>query len=489
MTPVPERERRVLWRSFGAALLIILLTAGATSTAALLKIDSILPDPDPTYPDPKIPFKKAKPGKPQTILLMGSDKRWEDEDDDPARSDTLMLIRIDPKQDATTVLSIPRDLRVAIPGHGMQKINDAYALGGAKLAVETVTALTGLEINHTVNVNFKGFRKVVNLFDCFYVDVDRDYFHSNKGVPFGQRYDAIDIDPGYQPLCGQKALDYARYRHGDSDLTRAARQQDFLRFAKDQVSTSELIDDIEKLAGTFFAAAETDRNLRTTQGFLRLSKLALGSTDLPIRQVPFPATFVKDRQGELEVDYVDASPGEVAETVDLFMHGGREKVKPVPLVRRKPKKLAEDANLVDARSRGREATARIRRKAGFTVRFPAFLTQQGRIREGDDAPRTYGLRDRGGTLHRAYRIVISENPQDGQFYGVQGTTWRNPPLLASPSEVRRVRGRRLELFRSGKRLRFVAWRTDRAAYWISNTLNLKLDNDEMLALAASLTAK
>jgi polyisoprenyl-teichoic acid--peptidoglycan teichoic acid transferase len=486
----PERERRVLWRSFAAAVLIVLLTAGASATAALLKLDTIITPPDdPRFPDPRIPFSKAKPGKPQTILLMGSDKRWKDQSDDPARSDTLMLIRLDGKQDATTVLSIPRDLRVEIPGHGSAKINDAYALGGAKLAVETVQALTGLEINHTVNVNFRGFRKVVNLFDCFYVDVDRDYFHSNKGVPFGQRYDAIDIDPGYQPLCGQKALDYARYRHGDSDLTRAARQQDFLRFAKDQVSTSELIDDIEKLARTFFDAAETDRNLRTTSGFLRLSKVALGASDLPIRQLQFPATFVKGEQNGQEVDYVEASPGEIAETVDLFMHGGRDKAKPRPLVKRKPKKLAEDANMVDARERGRQAIRRIRERAGFTVRFPQFLTQQGRYGEDEDAARTYGLRDRGGTLHRAYRIVVAENPQDGQFYGVQGTTWRNPPLLASPSEVQRVRGRRLELFRSGRRLRFVAWRTDKAAYWISNTLNLKLSNDEMLALAASLTTR
>jgi hypothetical protein len=123
------------------------------------------------------------------------------------------------------------------------------------------------------------------------------------------------------------------------------------------------------------------------------------------------------------------------------------------------------------------------------VRFPAYLTPTGRYAEEEDAPRTYGLRDRGGTLHRAYRIVLVHNHDDGQFYGVQGTTWRNPPLLASPSEVRRVRGRRLELFRAGRRLRFVAWRTDRAAYWISNTLNLKLDNDEMLAIAASLTQR
>ncbi len=147
--------------------------------------------------------------------------------------------------------------------------------------------------------------------------------------------------------------------------------------------------------------------------------------------------------------------------------------------------------MVDARAVGRQLVRRVkrRRKLGLPLRFPAYLTPQGRYAEGDSRPRTYGLRDRGGTLHRAYRIVVAENPDDGQFYGVQGTTWRNPPLLAEPSEVRRVRGRRLELFRAGRRLRFVAWRTGRAAYWISNTLNLKLDNDEMLALAASLTAR
>lgn len=491
MTPAPERERRVLWRSFAAALLIVLLTAGATSTAALLKIDDLLPEEPPAagHEGPRPVLPKAGSGKPQTILLMGSDRRWADRAEDPVRSDTLMLVRIDPKQDATTVLSIPRDLRVPIPGYGLEKINDAYAFGGQKLAVETVRALTGLEIHHAVNVNFRGFRKVVDLFDCFYVDVDRDYYHSNVGVPIGQRYDAIDIDPGYQPLCGHKALDYARYRHGDSDLTRAARQQDFLRSAKDQVSTSELINDVEKLGKAFFDAAETDRNLRTTQGFLRLAKVALDASDLPIRQVPFPATFVTDREGERAIDYVEATPAEIAETVDRFLHGGEDKTEPRPLVKRPVKRLAEDAQLVDARARGREITRAIRDKAGFPVRFPAYLTPQGRYSEGDSKPRVYRLRDRGGTKHRAYRLVIAQNADDGQFYGVQGTTWRNPPLLAEPSEVREVRGRRVELFRSGRKLRFVAWRTSTAAYWISNTLNLELDNDEMLALAASLTTR
>ena len=490
MTPAPERERRVLLRSFAAALLIVLLTAGATSTAALLKIDDLIPEEERPPGDREgVVLPPAKSGKPQTILLMGSDRRWADRAEDPARSDTLMLVRLDPAQEATTVLSIPRDLRVPIPGHGLSKINDAYALGGQKLAVETVRLLTGLEIHHTVNVNFKGFRKVVDLFDCIYVDVDRDYYHSNVGVPIGRRYDAIDIDPGYQPLCGHKALDYARYRYGDSDLTRAARQQDFLRSAKDQISTSELINDIEALAKAFFDAAETDRNLRTTQGFLRVAKVALGASDLPIRQVPFPATFVREGDGDQAVDYVQAQPFEVAETVDRFLHGGEDEAEPRPLVKRPVKRLAEDAQMVDARERGRAITKAIRDKAGFPVRFPAYLTPQGRYSEGDSKPRVYRLRDRGGTKHRAYRLVIAQNADDGQFYGVQGTTWRNPPLLASPSEVRTVRGRRVELFRSGRRLRFVAWRTSTAAYWISNTLNLELDNDEMLALAASLTTR
>ena len=209
MSPGPER--RVLWRSFGAAFLIVLLTAGATATAALLTLDDLIPEAShkgDVITSPGI--AKPKSGKAQTILLMGSDRRWADRQDDPVRSDTLMLVRIDPKQDATTVLSIPRDLRVPIPGHGLAKINDAYALGGAGLSVETVKQLTGLDIHHVLNVNFKGFRRVVNLFDCFYVDIDHRYFHSNKGVPFGQRFDAIDLQPGYQPLCGQKALDYVR---------------------------------------------------------------------------------------------------------------------------------------------------------------------------------------------------------------------------------------------------------------------------------------
>jgi LCP family protein required for cell wall assembly len=392
------------------------------------------------------------------------------------------------------VLSIPRVLKVQIPGHGLAKINDAYAFGGPSLAIETLRQLTGLKIHHVVNVNFKGFRSAINLFDCFYVDVDRRYFHSNVGVPISQRYDAIDIQPGYQRLCGIDALDYVRFRHADTDLVRAARQQDFLRAAKDQISTSRLIDDLQKLGEITSKATQTDKSLRTKTGFLRVAKLALQSADHPVRQLDFPASFIKETVGEQEVDYVESNPVAVAEVVDRFLHGGtdaREPLKRKSAKERRRRGSVREAGFVPGRDAaekliaagGRRATTK---RAGLPVRFPSHVPPNARY---EDPLRIYSLRARDGTLHRAYRLVLVHNRIDGQFYGVQGTTWRNPPLLAQPSAKRKVRGRRLELFRSGSRLRFVAWRTSRATYWISNTLNLKLTDAEMLALAASLTTK
>jgi LCP family protein required for cell wall assembly len=480
----------MLLRAFGAALLIVLLSAGATTTAAFLQIDDLLPESSAGVPPPlpaDVPLDETYAGKPQTILLLGSDHRWADGEEDPARSDTMMLVRLDPDQEATTVLSIPRDLRVLVPGRGYAKVNEAYRMGGPKLAVETVKELTGLKINHVVNVEFKGFRRVVDFFGCIYTDVDRRYYHSNEGVPIGQRYAEIDIKPGYQPLCGERALEYVRFRHSDNDLVRAARQQDFLRGAKDQISTSRLISDRKKLAKAFWRSAQTDKSLRTVRGFLRLFPLALGSAGHPLRQLKFPAEFVHSEDPALG-DYVEASQEAIDRTVKLFLSGGRVAPTAKPAVKRKVQTLAKDAELVDARERGRQFVRPIKRRARFLVRFPRYLTPNGRYVD-DGGLRVYDLRDRAGKPHRAYRLVVVENQVEGQYYGVQGTTWRNPPLLASPSERRKVHGRTLELFRSGSRLRFVAWRTSTAAYWISNTLNLRLDNDTMLALAASLTTR
>ena len=124
-------------------------------------------------------------------MLAGSDRRHGDKKRGlKPRSDTIILMRVDPKK-GIALLSLPRDLKVSIPGHGTDKINAAYTLGGPKLAIKTVKQLTGLEINHYIDVNFRGFQQAVDEIGCVYTDVDRRYFNDNSGLGYGQQY-AVD---------------------------------------------------------------------------------------------------------------------------------------------------------------------------------------------------------------------------------------------------------------------------------------------------------
>jgi hypothetical protein len=100
--------------------------------------------------------------------------------------------------------------------------------------------------------------------------------------------------------------------------------------------------------------------------------------------------------------------------------------------------------------------------------------------------RAYDLRDRAKNRYDAYRMVLSTGIA-GQYYGIQGTSWKAPPILDSPSDSMRMRGRTYELYYDGTRLRLVAWRGPRGVYWVSNTLSKSLTNRQMLAIARSLT--
>ena len=183
----------------------------------------------------------ARPGHPAVALIIGYDKRAEDGKNAESRSDTLMLVRADPETDSISLLSFPRDLQVQIhcPGRApfTDKIAHAYSgchPNGPQGSLETVKALTGLQINYLITVNFRGFRQIVDRLGGAWVDVDRRYFNDRSG-PFG--YAKINLRPGYQRLDGRKALDFVRYRHMDSDLYRVARQQQFVKSFKSQVQS------------------------------------------------------------------------------------------------------------------------------------------------------------------------------------------------------------------------------------------------------------
>ena len=171
----------------------------------------------------------------QTILIIGSDRRLQTPKD-AVHSDTVILARVDATHHRISLLSIPRDLYVPIAAHGHDRINDAFTLGGASLLIRTVREVFGVKIDHFVEVNFAGFRKLVDSVGGIYLPVDQRYLNTNVGTS-ATNYANIDLQPGYQLLNGTAALEFARFRHTDSDFYRAARQQLFLRAVLAKVTT------------------------------------------------------------------------------------------------------------------------------------------------------------------------------------------------------------------------------------------------------------
>jgi len=180
-------------------------------------------------------LKTPLPGQPATALVIGYDHRANEAKGTPARSDTLMLIRADPRTKTISLLSLPRDLQVEIrcPGKSayVGKINSAYTYCGPQGTLQTVRGLTNLDVNYLITVDFHGFKQIVDRLGGIYLDVDRRYLNTQSG-PYG--YATINLQPGYQLLSGQEALDFVRFRHTDSDLYRVARQQFFVKALKDR---------------------------------------------------------------------------------------------------------------------------------------------------------------------------------------------------------------------------------------------------------------
>ena len=184
-------------------------------------------------------LKVPLPGQPAVALVIGYDHRLSDGKGAASRSDTMMLVRADPETDSISLLSFPRDMRVEIHCPGRQpfvdKIAHAYVTCGPQGSLQTVKALTNLDINYLIAVNFRGFVQIVDRLGGAWIDVDRRYFNDRSG-PSG--YATIDLQPGYQRLTGRQTLDYVRYRHTDSDLFRVARQQQFVKAFKSQIGES-----------------------------------------------------------------------------------------------------------------------------------------------------------------------------------------------------------------------------------------------------------
>jgi LCP family protein required for cell wall assembly len=187
---------------------------------------------------------------PAIALVIGYDHRRGIESAGPSRSDTVMLIRADPIEKTISLLSFPRDLLVPIYCGATpittDRINSAYTRCQAKGTLDTVRHLTGLPINYVITVDFHGFKQVVDKLGGVWMDVDRRYYNRNTGASYDD-YANINLQPGYQLLSGQQALDFVRFRHTDDDFHRLARQQEFVRSVKEQISRNLSLFDVPSI--------------------------------------------------------------------------------------------------------------------------------------------------------------------------------------------------------------------------------------------------
>jgi LCP family protein required for cell wall assembly len=196
-----------------------------------------------------------------TLLLFGVDSKA----GEPARSDTIMLMRFNPKTHTINQLSIPRDTRVEIPGRGTDKINTAMFWGGPSLAVATVQQFTGIPINHVMIVDFKGFPRLVNAVGGVDMRVPKTI-----STTAGSNARTVVFKKGMHHFDGKYAMLYVRIRYADDDFHRASRQQAFVQALQKKIAQPSNITKLPEIGKRFMSGVATDL---TTNQFLELGYL------------------------------------------------------------------------------------------------------------------------------------------------------------------------------------------------------------------------
>ncbi len=308
MKLMPRTRGGALWRFLVAGVVVVACAAGTTSVAGLLEVKNIVDELKLGKPLKHVKeLTLPPPGSPQTLLLIGADHRI-GQGTGIGNTDTMMLARINDNSATINLLSVPRDLEVATADGGITKLNSIYSTSGpgGLLTVLKSQVFPGLKVNHILIVSFLGFSRMIDAIGCVYTMVDHRYYNNTAVTD----YSSINIEPGYQRLCGDNAgptgaLAFVRFRHTDSDLVRESRQQDFIRWAKDGFSTAGLLSGKSHLIKVFAHNVQTDQNLDSTDGLINLADLAINANGHTLKSIPFPVASEPDL-GESLGDVVEA---------------------------------------------------------------------------------------------------------------------------------------------------------------------------------------
>lgn len=227
----PRRPRRALRRwliVLGTLVAVLAVGIGSMVFYGVQTLNTVKREPGLLPSDRPTVSPEKLVAQPVNFLLLGSDSRGEDR----GRSDVMMLVHSDPSREKLYLISLPRDLWVPIPGRGTNKINAAYAFGGAPLAVRTVENLLGIRIDHVALTDFEGFFQLVD--DLGGVTVFNEIPSSNLG---------FDFPRGDLTLTGASALAYVRQRYNlpRGDFDRAERQRLVVKSIIDKLASGQTV--------------------------------------------------------------------------------------------------------------------------------------------------------------------------------------------------------------------------------------------------------
>ncbi len=237
------------------------------------------------------------------VLILGLDSR------DPAsRTDTLLLLTLNRVNGEINIISIPRDMRVQIPGYGMDKINHAYAFGGISLAMEAVEEFLDINVDHYMTTDFEGFENIVDILGGIELEVEKEMRYYGIDV-------TIELDPGLQHLDGAKALQYVRFRNDrEGDFGRVRRQQEFLKALLQEIITFKNILQVPRLL------PEIAGNMRTDLGPEQALELANKLIKVDIEQIN-TLTLPGIPRNIDGISYVVPDKDEIRSLVDCYVKG------------------------------------------------------------------------------------------------------------------------------------------------------------------------
>lgn len=239
--------------------------------------------PDQPTPTPILSVEGHSDDERITVLVMGIDRR----PGEPfiSRTDTMMLLSINQRNDTASILSIPRDLYVVIPGRGRDRINTAMVYGstgnnpsgGAALAIQTIEYNLGVPVDHYLLVDFNAFIRTIDTIGGITVEVPYDIYDPTfPDMNYG--YDPLSIPAGTHQFDGGMALKYARTRHQDNDFYRAQRQQQVLMAVRSKVLSMGPVEMVRQAPNLY---RQIEDGIRTDLSLEQMGQIALIAKDIP----------------------------------------------------------------------------------------------------------------------------------------------------------------------------------------------------------------